>query len=106
MTSHEPGWRPDPINVEALRWWDGTRWTGHSVDSNGHPIDPPAQPVRLTRQSRVERNAMNEWQKFLTAVVLLFLVILFINAIKGDDSRSDSIGSGSPAGVVSGVRVQ
>lgn len=24
-----PGWHPDPWGTAALRWWDGTRWTGH-----------------------------------------------------------------------------
>jgi hypothetical protein len=24
-----PGWHPDPWGAHALRWWDGSRWTGH-----------------------------------------------------------------------------
>ena len=23
------GWHPDPFDLAAERWWDGTRWTGH-----------------------------------------------------------------------------
>src|SRR5690349_20944788 len=23
------GWYPDPKNQAELRWWDGSRWTGH-----------------------------------------------------------------------------
>ena len=33
------GWYPDPSGAEALRWWDGARWTdeSHPVPSQRHP---------------------------------------------------------------------
>lgn len=35
-----PGWHPDPWRLAALRWWDGTAWTGHvSGPSTDHPVD-------------------------------------------------------------------
>ncbi len=33
-----PGWYPD--GAGALRWWDGTRWTGH----HQAPMQPPSPP--------------------------------------------------------------
>src|SRR5580704_13049379 len=27
----EPGWLPDPWNHRALRWWDGTQWSGRTA---------------------------------------------------------------------------
>jgi hypothetical protein len=27
----EPGWLPDPWNHTALRWWDGTQWSGRTA---------------------------------------------------------------------------
>ena len=26
-----PGWYPDPSSHEAIRYWDGTRWTGRTI---------------------------------------------------------------------------
>jgi hypothetical protein len=27
----EPGWQPDPWNHTALRWWDGSQWSGRTA---------------------------------------------------------------------------
>jgi len=34
-----PSWKPDPVNVHELRWWDGTRWTEHVLDSGRPSVD-------------------------------------------------------------------
>jgi Protein of unknown function (DUF2510) len=31
-----PGWHPDPGGPQALRWWDGTRWTQHTQPVPSH----------------------------------------------------------------------
>jgi hypothetical protein len=30
-----PGWHPDPWGAGSLRWWDGSRWTGHVSGAAG-----------------------------------------------------------------------
>lgn len=40
------GWHPDPWGVGALRWWDGSQWTGHvsgPAASEAKPVDAPAE---------------------------------------------------------------
>ncbi len=35
-----PGWHPDPWRLSALRWWDGSGWTGSvSGPAAGKPVD-------------------------------------------------------------------
>ncbi len=37
------GWYPDPSGAPALRWWDGTGWTGHVADDH-RPAEVPPMP--------------------------------------------------------------
>jgi Protein of unknown function (DUF2510) len=32
-----PGWYADPWHLHALRWWDGTAWTGWNADFTADP---------------------------------------------------------------------
>ncbi len=38
------GWYPDPAGSQALRWWDGTRWTEH-VSQAATPTQASADPT-------------------------------------------------------------
>ncbi len=40
------GWHPDPWGAGAVRWWDGSQWTGHVSGppaSAAKPVDAPAE---------------------------------------------------------------
>lgn len=41
MTSPAPGWYPDQMNPQLLRWWDGRMWTQHAQPN---PQAVPPQP--------------------------------------------------------------
>lgn len=51
-----PGWHPDPWGAGALRWWDGSRWTGHVSGTTGMPASLALGPER--EASRWARLAM------------------------------------------------
>lgn len=36
-----PGWYQDPTAQAALRWWDGSRWTGHTSVTAPQPSIGP-----------------------------------------------------------------
>ena len=38
---HYACWAPDPWDASQLRYWDGRRWTGHTVEVQGEPDGPP-----------------------------------------------------------------
>lgn len=41
-----PGWNTDPWNPSALRWWDGSTWTGHTAPRPSAPPESvPATPM-------------------------------------------------------------
>jgi hypothetical protein len=57
------GWHPDPGGLQALRWWDGTRWSPHtqplpSVVQEPHPPYPGAASTGYDefRQERAGRH--------------------------------------------------
>lgn len=35
-----PGWYPDPAQPDAVRWWDGGGWTGHTAQYRIEPWGP------------------------------------------------------------------
>ena len=35
-----PGWHPDPVSRQELRWWDGNRWTESVSDQGIIDTDP------------------------------------------------------------------
>ena len=38
-----PGWFPDPTGLQALRWWDGTRWGQQTRSLPGRGQEPQLQ---------------------------------------------------------------
>ncbi len=41
-SQHPPGWYPDPWQLAALRWWDGTRWSSYLFPGPDQP-EPTAK---------------------------------------------------------------
>jgi hypothetical protein len=46
-----PGWHPDPWATAALRYWDGSQWTGHVAGMPGGP----APTLRLAEEHTAAR---------------------------------------------------
>ena len=48
VASPSPGWHADPWGAAALRWWDGTEWTGHTsaLVTPAKPWFPPRDAER------------------------------------------------------------
>jgi len=43
------GWYDDPVGAQDLRWWDGSRWTGHVRDDpTGTPPQVAARPPQAS----------------------------------------------------------
>ena len=61
MSTTPPGWYHDPWRQAPMRWWDGTHWTEHLADWNGHvPAAPrpaatggPSVMARLDAEERI-----------------------------------------------------
>ncbi|RCK70356.1 DUF2510 domain-containing protein [Desertihabitans brevis] len=49
-----PGWYPDPSRPnQGYRWFDGTRWTGHTTSDPHRPAPTPPHPARARSQLAV-----------------------------------------------------
>ena len=83
-----PGWHPDPWRLAALRWWDGTAWTGHTSAPTaapqptwaGHPSAPMVapQPVPRKRREPLEKLAL---PALIAGIVGLFPVAIVLGAV-------------------------
>lgn len=40
-----PGWFPDPLHANRLRWFDGTEWSDHTIEA---PAPPPSAAPGIT----------------------------------------------------------
>jgi hypothetical protein len=45
----DAGWYPDPQSTGTVRWWDGQRWTDHTMPTaqaaSGSPVTEPVAPI-------------------------------------------------------------
>ena len=46
------GWYPDPGGLQALRWWDGTRWSPHAQPLRRVVPEPSQQPDQYQPQQQ------------------------------------------------------
>jgi len=79
-----PGWYPDPIAPDLVRWWSGQGWTEHTKPAEG-PVLPPALDARIdlaapeavpTRAAGTVRGRRVTAGEVLTALALLVVVIV------------------------------
>jgi hypothetical protein len=45
FTGTAPGWFTDPFVRHEQRYWSGTAWTEHVMDSGTPAVDPPPPPA-------------------------------------------------------------
>jgi hypothetical protein len=80
-----PGWHPDPVDPDLIRYWDGTQWTADARQK------PPPQPTPAS----LAASAYDTIRRVLTALafasLLLFGFLIFAGV------RADGSNCGSPA---------
>ena len=81
MTQAPAGWHPDPWlpgTPGALRWWDGTQWTGHTSFRPlpaAYPVyGPPAKPAPFTPDGQ----PLAEWGYRAVAAIIDSLILNLI----------------------------
>ncbi len=52
--SAPPGWYPDPVAPQSVRWWDGVQWSPHTAPAYGpDPVRDLAGETRAGRHARI-----------------------------------------------------
>jgi len=86
-----PGWYADPSAPGALRWWDGTQWTGHT----SAPYTAQAPPLGIS--AAPSHGSRWLWVVGVVATVAVIAVgiglFVAIRAVLGDDSSSPRVSS-------------
>lgn len=106
-----PGWYADPAGPGSLRWWDGTRWTDHTVPDAGAAatIDQPTWSSGTTHPTaRPARGGVGAGAVVGIAVGAL-LVGLVLGVLVGratGGGRTIDVADGEVARVVPGDRVE
>ncbi|WP_229680342.1 DUF2510 domain-containing protein [Saccharopolyspora thermophila] len=57
VPARPPAWLPDPLDESLLRYWDGHRWTFHTVARSARPLPatPPPRTFRPDVAAALER---------------------------------------------------
>src|SRR3954447_7969768 len=81
--THGPGWYPEPSGQSGMRWWDGTRWTGHTAPARP-PVDPTPPPIDPTPPVGTTR--MKAWPWVVAGLGVLLLVLVGRRRLDGGGS--------------------
>jgi hypothetical protein len=85
-----PGWYPDPVDSEGLRYWDGKRWT---VERAGAPAETPAgAPAAAAPAQAPQRVGGVAWGVYATfGAFLLFSVANLLYTLDYSDALGAAI---------------
>lgn len=87
-----PGWYPDPVDSEGLRYWDGERWTVErsSAEQPGQPQPSPGGPAAEVPRHPLRRLGGTAWGVYATFGV--FVLFSLANVLYTLD-YSDALGA-------------
>jgi hypothetical protein len=90
MTATKPspdaGWYPDPTTPGRIRYWDGNKWTEHSLAAP--PTQSPTWTVPSSDSSKNKRPWWSRWWAIALAVLGVLMVVSALSPDSDGDQRS------------------
>jgi Protein of unknown function (DUF2510) len=86
-----PGWYPDPWQLAASRWYDGTQWTGATSNTQVH-----ASPYTVPKLFRAWPHNRPQWLAFCVSAVVGLAIWIPTMAAQPRYSNGPHQANGSP----------
>jgi resuscitation-promoting factor RpfB len=101
------GWYPDPTAPGLIRYWDGRRWTEHSLQAPPAQASGWAAPEPLGSAPRRPRPWWRRWWAMTIAGLAVLMVIAALSPDSGKDTRKTAaVPPPSPPIQTAGTAVQ
>jgi hypothetical protein len=106
-----PGWYSDPQNGDALRYWDGDRWTEHTSGVH-QAVKPQPDPVATAPAAPPARDGFFGWigrhpkAAFWSTLGVALVVGIAVGAASGNDDSKTPVDQSSNAPQLSELRDQ